>query len=238
MLDGLKTFLIYVINLETVRIDFPECWRQYTAAETIPEREKFGVFAPYDPNVNLMADYTDKFFSIMLAAAVETKFMLMRYESTNISIDTLLEKIFEPYPRIVSIPDAINATQNEFSIWEERYQGETHFPFLIFKDKWTQENSESRMNRESRIVSESYFKILLKVLASKLSVNSYIKKKPINSVYACKKFINRSIYGEKRTWIPLCETCARDTSKMAKLVIPIKSRKENGEWTAIILLCN
>ena len=155
MLDGLKAFFDYVKDLDRRRIDFKDCWRTYTSPCSVNDRDTAGVFAPYDPNNNLMEDADDMFYKIMKDAANRPRNLLNQAASYECNPRKTVVNIFECYPRVCKAL-ALNNVCIDFICGEEDHVAETRFPTIVYNTKFQQQDKEVKTqgatNAKSKIL--------------------------------------------------------------------------------------
>lgn len=221
MLDGLKTFLNYIIRLRKTRIDFKECWKQYHGKDLVFNKSSYGVFTPYDPNSNLLEGVSDDFYRAMKIAASRSKSILCNGQNEFRYPEYLVSKVFQAHPAIGYIHDL---SEMEFIIEVRNcYCSYNRFPSITY----------GRQNQDSTDRTKtSFYKQFMKILGADMLLSSYTEP-TIDTLHFAECGIN-SIIGDTLEWSDTNQNHSKYSIKYKFHVKPPNEQIDSANWKEVI----
>ena len=212
MSDGFIQFLEYVVHLKTVRMDFPNFWKQYTAIENVYRKELLGVYVPYDPNSNLLSDATQEFYDVFSRAALLTKDLIHRnMYCDNLNIMTLLRKLFD-FKFLMGEVYGLRFKFDQNTIFPTSNDDELdRFPSMRY----------NRLFNENELWEKRLYKQLKNSMASELLLKSYIDQ---GNKLPGSRFPRNSMFREFNISISPSNSTGLNPSRHIAFHIPVKPR--------------
>ena len=220
LLDGLKTFLNYVKRLKKIRIDFEETWSKFRSKDDVINVSKFGLFVPYDPNINLLEDADNSFFKVFKDAAYRTTYRLYKLMYRR-NTKFIMQKVFTPSRKFHNVH---NLNQMEFSFSVSDLHFKSKYPTITFESTFDEVGS----------ITRPFVKQLHKMLASQAAINSYCwpnKNTTNHNQQKIKQFIEKMIFRNQKNNSILqisnfddsCHISNALYRKKLKFTLPVKS---------------
>ena len=221
MLDGLKTFLNYIIRLRETRIDFKECWKQYHGKDLVFNKSSYGVFTPYEPNSNLLEGIPDDFYRAMKMAASRSKSILCNGQNEFRYPKYLVSKVFQAHPPIGYIHDL---SEMEYLIEVRNCNcAYNRFPSITYGRKY-----QDSLDR----TKTSFYKQFMKILGADMLLSSYTVLTN-DTLHSAECGIN-SIIGITDEWSDTNQNHSRYKTKFIFHVKPPDEQIDSSNWKEVI----
>ena len=138
MFEGLQYFFCLVKTLRKIRVDFEETQIMFTTKNEMFNIGYGGLFAPYDPNYNVLEGATKKFFKVFKKAAYRSTWMINKNKYRRMQ---QIYQVFKPSP---TLSRALNFGKIEIIASKCLDDPKSNFPSVWFNESFHENGDKSR----------------------------------------------------------------------------------------------